>query len=80
MDVEGVARELRRLNEPPPPFNPERDEHSQVLEWQAWSAGEMLVVKWEEQASKRTAGAEERKKAARSTSTTGPRSRDYIGR
>lgn len=83
MDVEGVARELRRLNGDHPIFNPARSPDTQATVWIVWSAGENLIRKWEEQAQKRTRGAQEQQKAAESTSTIGGRSQDmqdFIGR
>lgn len=77
MDVASVLRELRTLNGTAPVFNPAREPNKQHSDWLAWSAGQILIDKWEEQCNKRTAGAE-KKKPAGSTSMTPVRSMDYI--
>lgn len=80
MEVSAVVQELRDLNGRPPVFNPARDKEQQITDWIAWSAGETLARKFDEQCSKRTAGAQEEAKAARSTSTGGIRAKDYLAR
>lgn len=80
MEVDEVVRELRRLNGSAPLFNPKRASEQQISEWLAWSAGDALASKFEEQCSKRTAEAGKKAKAARSISTDGPRARDFITR
>lgn len=80
MDTNFVTVELKRLNGPPPPFNPKQDPKPQIQEWISWNGAEALIAKWEEQCNKRTAGARSNAKRAASTSMTGPVSRDYINR